>query len=141
MKKFLVFALAAMLVVGFTGQAMAGYAYGDLVQYIYEGTTDTGNELNTGLGSVKTGELTSRTITASQPALDLGNFNTDDWDQMYMGFTTQYSISPVNPGDPPFKKNVSKWVFMATTTPDVPNVNQVGLHGNHHPGRPQREHN
>ncbi len=123
MKKVLGVVFAAMLVFGFAGQAMAGYAYGDLVQFLYEGTTDTGNEFNTGLGTVKTGSLTSRTITAGQPATDLGNFLTSDWDEMYMGFTTQYSVTTTNPGDPPYKKNTTKSVFMATTTSGVPDVN------------------
>lgn len=123
MKKLLVVFAAAMLACGFTGQAMA-YSYGDLVQFIYEGTVDSSSlyEYNTGLGSVKTGDLSARTITAGQPALNLSDFATSDWDELYVGFTTQYSETWVNAGDPIYKKNTNKFVFMATTTPGVPNV-------------------
>jgi len=122
MKKIFGVICAAMLVFGLSGQALAAYDLGTLVQFIYEGTTDAGNEFNTGLGSVKTGDLTSRTIIAGQPAVDLSDFVTGDWDDLYVGFTSQFSETWVNPGDAAYKKNKNTWVWMTTTTPDVPNI-------------------
>ncbi|MBN1105199.1 MAG: PEP-CTERM sorting domain-containing protein [Deltaproteobacteria bacterium] len=123
MKKLAVFALAAMLVFGFAGQAMA-YNYGTLVQFIYEGDVDGSDlyEVNTGLGSVKTGELTPlpRTVTAGQPLEDLSQFKTDKWSDLFVGFTSQYSYT-VTVGAP-YQKDTYKHVFMTTKSSNVPDV-------------------
>ncbi len=66
MKKILSVFLGAALVFGVAGQAMAGFDAGNLGQFIYNGISGSSYEYSTDLGSVKTGELSSRKITTGQ---------------------------------------------------------------------------
>jgi hypothetical protein len=123
MKKLFAILAAAMLVVGAAGSAMA-YSSGDLVQYIYEGTTDAGIEFNTGLGNIdyiagSTLLQGNSVTTAGQPASDLSDFDSG-WADMYAGFTTQYSLTEVV--GLAFQKDTTTVVAFATTTDTLPTV-------------------
>ena len=114
MKRILALIAVAALVLSVATPASA-FVNGELVQYIYEGTTDAGNEYSTSMGMVQAGDLTaSRTITANQPAADLGDFLAADWSDMYAGFTTQYSTQN-NWGSLPFQTDRFTYLFYATT--------------------------
>ncbi len=63
MKKIIMLLAVAVLMFGFSGQAMAAFADGDLIQVIYQTGVNNGNEYITDLGSF--GALTSLT-TATQ---------------------------------------------------------------------------
>ena len=54
MKKIMIILAAAVLLFGFSGQAMANFADGDLIQVIYQTGVTTGNEYITDLGQFGT---------------------------------------------------------------------------------------
>jgi hypothetical protein len=134
MKKLSVIFLAALFVFGIAGQAgAAAYTYGELVQVIYEGTTDSGFEFHTGIGSVKTGELTlPRKVDGlfvpsqagppfvpavdGQPSTDLADFDTDDFDELYIGFTSQYTDKVLVSGSGRPKYDYTYHTFFASTS-------------------------
>jgi hypothetical protein len=126
MKKLFAILAAAMLVVGAAGSAMA-YSSGDLVQYIYEGTTDAGIEFNTGLGNIDGTTLLDENsvVTAGQPAADLSDFGSS-WDDMYAGFVSNWG-GTTQIGALPFMTATTQTVAFATTTDTLPAINTAAF--------------
>jgi len=70
MKKFVILFAAAMLLLGMTGQAMASFAQGDLIQVIYSGVS--GQETATDEGSIASLSTTHDTFFANLASLGAG---------------------------------------------------------------------
>lgn len=81
--------LAAMLLLGFTGQAMAYFTAGDLIQVVYQ-AGGTGNEVLTDLGAVSTttGPITTGINTSQLSTLFPGQ-SWSNLDVAYFAFTPQ----------------------------------------------------
>jgi hypothetical protein len=83
MKKFLVFAAAALLIMGLAGQANALFAPGDLVRVEYDSVSNV--EIATDLGNVST---LSGTINIAAPTLtDLGDTSMNNVNVAYFTYT------------------------------------------------------
>lgn len=94
MKKLIVLFAAAMLLLGLSGQAMAYFSAGDLIQVVYQ--TNANNEVLTDLGSLSSmGGLTAAysgpttTLTTSStvlPALTSSSFSGSGWNQLNIAY-------------------------------------------------------
>lgn len=92
MKRIMMLLVVAMLLLGVSGQAMAYFTAGDLIQVVYK-AGGTGNEVLTDLGNASAwttagGVPTSTFTTGINDAFVAGNFAGASWDQLNVAYFT-----------------------------------------------------
>lgn len=96
MKKVLVLLAAAVLLFGFSSQALAAFAAGDLIQVVYK-SNGTGNEVITDLGNISTwtasNSLTGSGSFSSAPSVLLSSFPAAQWSDLNVAY---FTYSPIN---------------------------------------------
>lgn len=92
MKKALMLLAAMVLVFSISGQAMAYFTAGDLIQVVYK-TGGTGNEVLTDLGSITNWTTPGSVITSTYGSnpVSLGQFTGSAWSDLNVAYFTESS--------------------------------------------------